>query len=96
MEIESHVSVPGKNLVKVEFKLGTESYTIDSIKGNTVLDQLVSMKEESMKILKDFITKHNVQDDDVPDQILSDEEEGDDDDDASPILCPVKPKKTKI
>ncbi|CAE5959587.1 unnamed protein product [Arabidopsis arenosa] len=97
MEIESHDSVPGKNLVKVEFKLGTESYTIDSIKGDTVFDQLVSMKEESMKILKDFITKHNVQDDDVPDQILSDEEEGDDDDDdASPVICPVKPKKTKI
>ena len=86
MEIESHVSVPGKNLVKVEFKLGTESYTIDSIKGDTVLDQLVSMKEESMKILKDFITKHNVQDDDVPDQILSN-------DDASPVK---PPKKTKI
>ncbi|CAL9218018.1 unnamed protein product [Arabidopsis halleri] len=73
MEIESHVSVPGKNLVKVQFNLGTESYTIDSIKGDT----------------------HNVQDDDVPDQILSDEEEGDDDD-ASPVICPVKPKKTKI
>ncbi|AAF99804.1 hypothetical protein AtNW77_Chr1g0046511 [Arabidopsis thaliana] len=64
MEIESHVSVPGKNLVKVEFKLGTESYTIDSINGDT----------------------HNVQDDDVPDQILSN-------DDASPVK---PPKKTKI
>jgi len=39
-----------------------------------------------MKILKDFITKHNVQDDDVPDQILSN-------DDASPVK---PPKKTKI
>ncbi|XP_010461579.1 PREDICTED: uncharacterized protein LOC104758072 [Camelina sativa] len=96
MEIESHVSVPVKNLVKAEFKLGTESYTIDSSnKGDTVLDQLVSMKVESMKILKDFITKHNVPDDDVPDQILSDDEE-EGDDDASPVVCPVKPKKTKI
>ncbi|EOA36359.1 hypothetical protein CARUB_v10010736mg [Capsella rubella] len=97
MEIERNVSVPGKkNLVKVEFKLGTESYIIDSSnKGDTVLDQLVSMKVESMKILKDFITKHNVpDDDDVPDQILSDDEEGDDV--ASPVICPVKPKKTKI
>lgn len=93
MEIESPVTVPGKNLVKVEFKLGTESYTIDSNKGDNVLDQLVSMKQESMKILKDFITTHNVPDDDVPDQILSDEEAGDD---ASPVICPVKPKKTKI
>ncbi|KAF8084966.1 hypothetical protein N665_0691s0005 [Sinapis alba] len=91
MEIETHDSVvPGKNLVKVSFKLGTESYTLDAIQGETVLDQLVSMKEESMKILKEFITKHNVPDH-VPDESLSDE--GDEDD---AVKCPVKPKKTKI
>ncbi|KAL1214155.1 hypothetical protein V5N11_005714 [Cardamine amara subsp. amara] len=95
MEIESHDSVPRKSLVKIKFQLGTESYTIDSNKGDTVLDQLVSMKEQSMKILKEFITKHNVPDDDVPDQILSDEEE-EEGDDVSPVICPVKPKKTKI
>ncbi|ESQ30805.1 hypothetical protein EUTSA_v10011898mg [Eutrema salsugineum] len=93
MEIETHDSVPEKRLVKVEFKLGTESYTIDANKGDTVLDQLVSMKEESMKILKEFITKHNVPDD-VPDEILSDVEG--EEEDASHVKCPVKPKKTKI
>ncbi|KAJ0229788.1 T2 [Hirschfeldia incana] len=93
MEIETNDSVvPGRNLVKVSFKLGTESYTVDAIQGDTVVDQLVSMKVESMKILKEFITKHNVPDH-VPDESLSDE--GDEDDDA--VKCPVKkPKKTKI
>lgn len=94
METESHDSVPAKNLVKVAFRLGTESYTTDANKGDTVLDQLVSMKEESMRILKEFITKHNVPDHHVPDETLSGEES---DEDASSIeKCPVKPKKTKI
>uniref|UniRef100_A0A1J3D4K4 Uncharacterized protein n=1 Tax=Noccaea caerulescens TaxID=107243 RepID=A0A1J3D4K4_NOCCA len=93
MEIESRNTVPAKNLVKVAFRLGTESYTIDANRGDTVLDQLVSMKEESMRILKEFITKHNVPDH-VPDETLSGEES---DEDASPLeKCPVKPKKTKI
>ncbi|VVA92674.1 unnamed protein product [Arabis nemorensis] len=95
MEIETHDSIPAKPLVKVAFRLGTESYTIDANKGTTVLEQLVSMKEESMRILKEFITNHNVSDDvadDVVESLSDDEGEGED-----PLLkCPVKSKKTKI
>ncbi|CAN6927298.1 unnamed protein product [Brassica oleracea var. botrytis] len=43
MEIETHDSaVPVKNLVKVAFKLGTESYTVDAVQGDThnVLDHV--------------------------------------------------------
>ncbi|CAN8288576.1 unnamed protein product [Cochlearia groenlandica] len=91
MEIESNDSV--NQLVKVEFKLGKETYTIDETKGDTVLDQLVSMKEQSMLILKDFITKHNVTDDIV---FLEEESLSDEEDESLTVKCLVKPKKTKI
>lgn len=82
-----------KPKVKATFGLGSESYSVQANKGS-LSEQLVSLKEESMTILKDFITKHNVPHD-VPDESL---EASSDDDDADDI--PEKPqaksKKTKL
>lgn len=75
--------------VKVTFRLGSESYSVEANKGS-LSEQLVSMKEESMTILKDFITKHNVPHD-VPDESL--EASSSDEDDTSEKL---KSKKTKL
>ncbi|KAH8489074.1 hypothetical protein H0E87_024641 [Populus deltoides] len=54
--------------VKATLKLGSELYAVNSCNGNTISNQLVSMKEQSMSILKEFITKHNVPHD-VPDEL---------------------------
>ncbi|KAF9682540.1 hypothetical protein SADUNF_Sadunf05G0119600 [Salix dunnii] len=62
--------------VKAMFKLGSELYAVDSCTGNTVSEQLVSMKEQSMSILKEFITKHNVPTD-VPDELAESSSEDD-------------------
>lgn len=79
--------------LKATFRLGSESYSVQANKGS-LSEQLVSLKEESMTTLKDFITKHNVPHD-VPDESL---EASSDDDDADDI--PEKPqaksKKTKL
>ncbi|MFS7901616.1 hypothetical protein Hanom_Chr01g00001801 [Helianthus anomalus] len=74
--------------VKATLCLGSETHTIEACKG-ILSDQLVYIKEQSMSVLKEFITKHNVPND-VPDEILS---EGDaDDDDEAPV---VKSKKIR-
>lgn len=74
-------------LVKATLILGSETYSVDAY--NVVLSkQLVSMKEQSMSILKDYITKHNAPND-VPDEP---EEISSDDDGEIP---PVKSKKRK-
>lgn len=75
--------------VKVTLQLGSETYsTLASNKG-LISEQLASVKEQSMTILKDFITKHNIPNDipDEPDEISSD-----DDEEASP-KPPVKRSK---
>ncbi|KAL2329502.1 hypothetical protein Fmac_017083 [Flemingia macrophylla] len=77
--------------VKATFQLGSESYSVQVTKGS-LSEQLVSLKEESMTILKDFITKHNVPHD-VPDEPL--EASSDDDDDISE-KPQEKSKKTKL
>ncbi|TKY64789.1 hypothetical protein E2542_SST07640 [Spatholobus suberectus] len=90
METQSCDATPQ---VKATFRLGSESYSVQANKGS-VSEQLVSLKEESMTILKDFITKHNVPHD-VPDESLeasSDDEDGDD----IPEKPQVKSKKTKL
>ncbi|KAM0064140.1 hypothetical protein Hdeb2414_s0003g00099301 [Helianthus debilis subsp. tardiflorus] len=75
-------------LVKATFSLGSEMHTIEACKG-IISDQLVYIKGESISVLKEFITNHNVLND-VPGEILS---EGDaDDDDEAPI---VKSKKIR-
>lgn len=54
-------------------------------------EQLISMKEQSMTILKDYITKHNVPNE-VPDEP---EEFSSEDDGEIPEQPPVKSKKRK-
>ncbi|XP_074267905.1 uncharacterized protein LOC141591454 [Silene latifolia] len=75
--------------VKVSIRLGSEVYTVNGSTSGVLSDQLVSMKEESMIILKDYITRHNAPAD-VPDEPLEgssgDEEE---------VLVKPKSKKRK-
>jgi hypothetical protein len=80
-----------KPRVKAALRLGLENSSINIDKG-TLSEQLVSMKEESMSILKDFITKHNVPND-VPDELI---ESSSEDDTEAPEKTHVKSKKTKL
>lgn len=80
MEPQSHV--------KVSIHLGSEIYTVSGGTG-CLSKQLVSMKEESMNILKDYITKNNAPAD-VPDEPLEGSS-GDEDE----ISVKPKPKKRK-
>lgn len=91
METESSDAVNPRPRVKATLRLGTESYSVLVNKGS-LSEQLVSLKEESMLILKDFITKHNVPHD-VPDELL---EASSEDDDNIPEKPQVKSKKTKL
>ncbi|PIA53075.1 hypothetical protein AQUCO_00900001v1 [Aquilegia coerulea] len=78
---------PSKLHVKVRFCLASELYCcVDTSKG-ALSERLVSIKEESMCILKDFITKHNVPTD-IPEE-LSEASEDDDEVSENP------PKKRK-
>ncbi|XP_063943276.1 uncharacterized protein LOC108208031 [Daucus carota subsp. sativus] len=72
--------------VKATFHLGSETYSVYANKG-ILSEQLVALKEESMTILKAYITKHNVPID-VPDEVeeVSEDEE---------ITEKPKPKKQK-
>ncbi|KAA8549090.1 hypothetical protein F0562_000774 [Nyssa sinensis] len=55
---------------------GGAGYMMEVQSCGTLSEQLVSMKEESMGIMKDFITKHNVPNDvpDEPDEVSSEDE----------------------
>lgn len=75
--------------VKVTINLGSETHYAQANKG-LISEQLVSVKELSMKILKDFITKHNIPDN-VPDEA---EEVSSEDDTDTPTKPPVKKPKT--
>ncbi|KAJ6873363.1 hypothetical protein NC651_032287 [Populus alba x Populus x berolinensis] len=77
--------------VKATFKLGSELYAVNSCNANTVSEQLVSIKEQSMSILKEFITKHNVPHD-VPDELAESSSE----DDEVLEKPQVKTKKSKL
>lgn len=91
MEAQIQESVVCRPQVKVQFQLGSEAYSVSGNKG-ILSQQLVSVKEESMTILKDFITKHNVPND-VPDELVENSSEDDDDILEKPQ---VKSKKTKL
>lgn len=86
MEDKVNNSEPSNPLVKTTLQLGSETFSVEENKG-TLSEQLSAMKEQSMNIFKDYITKHNVPND-VPDEpeALS----SDDDDDIS-----QKPPKSK-
>ncbi|KAK1426728.1 hypothetical protein QVD17_15407 [Tagetes erecta] len=73
--------------VKATLCLGSETHSIEGCKG-ILSEQLVFLKGESMNILKEYITKHNVPND-VPDEISSEE----DDDGEDPA---VKSKKVRV
>ncbi|CAN6192649.1 unnamed protein product, partial [Urochloa humidicola] len=77
--------------VKANLVLGAESFAISSESG-ILSEQLATMKEKSMVILKEYITKHNAPND-VPDESL----EGESDDEAEAIVKnpPKKSKKQK-
>lgn len=90
MEPEAAVIVPSKSRVKATLKVGSEVYSIVKTDG-TLSEQICMMKEESMNILKDFITKHNVPSN-VPDEPL----EGSSEDDVGELeKTPEKTKKRK-
>ncbi|KDP28251.1 hypothetical protein JCGZ_14022 [Jatropha curcas] len=87
--MEAHVHVPR---VKATLKLGSEIYSVDASQGSTISEELVCMKEKSMGILKEFITKHNVPND-VPDEMAESSSEDDEEIQEKPH---VKSKKTKL
>ncbi|CAI0458376.1 unnamed protein product [Linum tenue] len=80
--------------VKATFRLGSETHSVAATKGEgaTISEELVAMKEESMRILKEFITKHNVPAD-VPDELVDDEDESSEE--AEDEVA-EKSKKTKL
>ncbi|KAM6546581.1 hypothetical protein CsatB_027317 [Cannabis sativa] len=90
VQVKDTVLTPAP-LVKVSFSLGSEIYSANANNG-TLSEQLVSLKEASMSILKEYITKHNVPND-VPDEPLDGSSSENDDALEKP---PVKSKKTKI
>ncbi|KAL9674440.1 hypothetical protein QQ045_030712 [Rhodiola kirilowii] len=77
-------------LVRATFRLGDETHAVHSIKGTSLSEQLVSFKEESMGVLKEFIINNNAPAD-VPDEPL--EGSDGDDDGETPAKPPVKKRK---
>jgi hypothetical protein len=73
---------------KATLVLGAESFTVSSESGK-LSEQLAAMREKSMVILKDYITRHNVPND-VPDESV----EGLSDDEGE-ALAKNPPKKSK-
>jgi len=77
--------------VKANLVLGAESFAISSESG-ILSEQLATMKEKGMVILKEYITKHNAPND-VPDESI--EGESDDEGEALVKNPPKKSKKQK-
>ncbi|KAK9130229.1 hypothetical protein Sjap_010716 [Stephania japonica] len=77
--------------VSAKLSFGSETYTVKANNG-ILSEQLASMKEQSMIILKEFITKHNVPDD-VPDETV--EFSSEDDEEALDEKPSVRRRKRK-
>lgn len=92
MDAEAQDDISPRPRVKASFYLGSETHLVNTANKGTLSEQLVSMKEESMAILKEYITKHNVPND-VPDELA---EEVSEDDDEIPEKPQVKSKKSKL
>ncbi|WCJ22311.1 hypothetical protein M5689_004406 [Euphorbia peplus] len=90
MEVEAPVMMGSR--VKATMKLGSETYSLEASKGATISEELVSLKQKSMAVLKEFITKHNVPND-VPDDLVEPSSEDDEEVPENPI---VKSKKSKL
>ncbi|EEF47274.1 uncharacterized protein LOC8267350 [Ricinus communis] len=93
MEAQAHDAVTQASRVKAIIKLGSEIYSIDADKGSTISEELVSLKEKSMTVLKEFITKHNAPSD-VPDELV--EMSSDDEEEIADKQAHAKSKKTKL
>lgn len=93
MEAQFQDATTPKFQVGVTLRLGSEVYSVNAARKGPLSEQLAAMKEESMSILKDFITKHNVPND-VPDELV--ESSSEDDVDVPPEKPHVKSKKTKL
>lgn len=89
--MEAHAHLASEALVKVSLHLGSETYSVTANEG-TLSEQLVSMKEQSMGIFKEYITRHNVPND-VPDDLIESSSEDDAEINERPQ---VKSKKTKL
>lgn len=82
-----------KPLVQATLQLGSEKFAFAAAaNGGALSEQLASMKEESMRIFKEYITKHNVPTD-VPDDLVESSSEDDVEVTEKPS---VKSKKTKL
>lgn len=92
MDAQAQEDIPPRPRVKASFRLGSETHLVNIANKGTLSEQLISMKEESMAILKEYITKHNVPND-VPDELV---EEDSDDDDEITEKPQMKSKKTKL
>ncbi|KAK7272919.1 hypothetical protein RIF29_13961 [Crotalaria pallida] len=94
METDSCDATLPRTLVKATLCLGTESYSVLANNGSLLSEQLVSLKEQSMAILKEFITKHNAPQD-VPDESLEASSSSSEVDEI-PEKSHLKSKKTKF
>ena len=74
--------------VKANLVLGSDSFAISPESG-MLSEQLAAMKEKSMAILKEYITKHNAPND-VPDESVEGESDGE-----GEVLVNNPPKKSK-
>ncbi|KAK4801558.1 hypothetical protein SAY86_022045 [Trapa natans] len=90
--MEAQAQIASESLVKISLRLGSETYSVTT-NGGTLSEQLVSMKEQSMGIFKEYITRHNVPND-VPDDELV--ESSSEDEDEIKEKVQVKSKKTKV
>ncbi|KAG0457592.1 hypothetical protein HPP92_022446 [Vanilla planifolia] len=78
--------------VKASFQLGSEVFLVDS-KPGMLSHQLMALKEESMGILKEYITKHNVPND-VPDELIeASPEEGEEEEEEEEGIKVKNPRK---
>ncbi|KAL6571344.1 hypothetical protein OROHE_002987 [Orobanche hederae] len=70
------LDVKVESRVKAIIHLGPETYLAQANKGRLISEQLNSVKEQSMRFLKDFITKHNIPSDipDEPEEISSEDD----------------------
>ncbi|URD98790.1 hypothetical protein MUK42_21145 [Musa troglodytarum] len=87
MEGQLNDAVDSKPRVNATFHLGSERFSVCSNAG-ILSQQLVTMKDQSMAILKDYITKHNAPND-VPDEVTEGSSDESEDDLDNP------PKKSK-
>ncbi|CAM0908736.1 unnamed protein product [Alopecurus aequalis] len=74
---------------KATLVLGAESFAVSSESGALLSEQPAAMREKSMVILKDYITRHNAPND-VPDEPV----EGSSGDEGE-VLVKNPPKKSK-